>query len=167
MKTPTQLLVTPYLAPVARECQPTGQLPMRYRWRAELLQKGRTVLVMVGFETPDAAIGSLFRVLAHTCRTVDEVVDLIASAFGDLGTHSANVQVGRAIRIAARHPYRRNPGWEVLIGDPVPATEPHATPLAFPARPEGTDATPAPVPEPAVRRLAQAAKAAVRKGGAA
>jgi hypothetical protein len=130
LNTPT-ITVTPYLAALPGD--KSGGPRKRYRWRAEVTAFGghppHAVESQVG---PDEAIGALVRALADRCETADDVLDLVASLFGDLAYRPADLQLGRAIRLAARHPHRRHPGCRVVLHDLV-ETQPQKPLLLRPA----------------------------------
>lgn len=131
MNTPNEIRVTAYRVGVPFPGHKTPVSRLRYRWRAELVVNGGCACMAEGHEAPDAAIGAVIRAAARECESPDDVLDLVAGLFGDLDQHPADVQLGRAIRLAARNPRRRHPGCVVTIADPVTAAP---VPVPAPAR---------------------------------
>ncbi len=152
MASPKKIAVTSYLTAVTKSKKAAGAPRLRYRWRAEFVGG----IAVGNFTGPDDAIGALIRAAVGECTSPDDVVDFVASLFGDLDVRTADVTLGRAVRLAARNPNRKNPGALVAIYNPLPIDPaPRLDPPA--GRPAPNAST--------VARLRDGA--ARRKGGAA
>ena len=125
MKPSRKIVVTPYAATIvkpslARRAKKPGVVihgRIRQRWKAEFIEHGQVRDYVEGQLSFDDAIGALIRQMVRNCKTADDAFDFIASLFGNLAKRTADVTMSRAVWIAARARFRRNPGIAVEFPD--------------------------------------------------
>lgn len=120
MNRPT-IVVEPYRARVVRRrhaADPNAEPRVRVRWRARFADAVPFELSIDGCDSPDEALGRFVREYMATHETFDAALDAVALLFGT--GRPPDVTLGRALRMAARNPHRKNPGCAVEVIDPAP-----------------------------------------------
>lgn len=79
-----------------------------------------------GHYSADEAVGALIRqaVNSDSYETADQVLDFFASLFGHDPLRTPDVQLARAVRMAAKNPRRIHPGARVVLPDTARDTRP-------------------------------------------